>query len=163
MIRIRFVAGKVPGLVYTVREERLPLGPSPGQQFRTLSIEGRIRIERGRKPHSGEDNRSEFDHHRHLIADLFGGPGSADSGNIVPMHGHANNGAGGEYRAMERAIERLLGSQEAWMRVEVGYNRPTDVRPHVFNVEVRYATGMHSRWRIFNFYPHLPNPHLHRC
>jgi hypothetical protein len=24
---------------------------------------------------------------------------------------------------------------------------------------VRYANGMHSRWKIFNFYPLMPNPY----
>ena len=156
MIRIRLVLGKVADLVYTVSEEGLPNG-----EFRTVSIEGRIRVVPGRQPHSGK-NRSPFDHYGHLIADLFGGPGSAGSGNVVPMHGHANNGAGGQYRAMEVAVETFLGNQDGWMRVEVGYKKPADVRPHVFNVQVRYANGMHSSWTIFNFYPYLPNPFLPR-
>jgi DNA/RNA non-specific endonuclease len=154
MIRTRQVVGKAPDLVYDVTEERLPDG-----QFRTLSIEGPIRIVRGRRPHSGT-NRSPFDHHGHLIADQFGGPGAADSGNIVPMHGHPNNGAGGQFRAMEMTVERLLGDRTAWMKVEVGYKEPADWRPHVFTVQVRFANNMHSRWKIFNFSPLLPNPYL---
>jgi DNA/RNA non-specific endonuclease len=154
MIRTRPVVGKAPNLVYTVRQELLPDG-----RFRTLSIEGPIRIVSGREPHSGH-YRSPFDHHGHLIADQLGGPGSADSGNIVAMHGHANNGAGGEYRAMEMTVARFLGNRSGWMKVEVGYSEPDDIRPHVFNVQVRYANGMHSRWKIFNFYPLMPNPYL---
>ena len=130
----------------------------PGGGFRTIAIEGPIRITPGRAPHSG-NNRSPFDHHGHLIADQFGGPGDADSGNIVPMHGHANNGAGGEYRAMELQVERLLANRDGWMKVVVEYKAPADVRPHAFEVGVRYANGMRSRWHIFNFYPHLPNPY----
>jgi hypothetical protein len=153
MIRVRRVLGKAPDLVYEVREEQLP-----GGRCRTLSIEGPIRLVPGRMPHSGT-YRSPFDHHGHLIADQFGGPGAADSGNIVPMHGHPNNGAGGEYRSMELAVERLLGDRTAHMRVDVGYNGPADERPHVFEVRVRFANGMHSRWKVFNFYPHFPNPY----
>lgn len=155
-MRTRTVVGKAADLIYTVRDERLPDG-----QFRTLSIEGPIRIIRGRSPHSG-NYRSPFDHHGHLISDLFGGPSTAESGNIVAMHGHPNNGAGGEYRAMEMAVERLLGDRTGWMRVEVGYQRPGEIRPHVFNVQVRFDNGMHSRWKVFNFYPNLPNPYLPR-
>ena len=153
MKRIRMVAGK-EDLVFTVEEVRLP-----DFSFRTVSIEGKIRVVPGREPHSGGD-RSAFDHHGHLIADEFGGPGSADSGNIVAMHGHANNGAGGQYRAMERAIKKCLGDREGWMRVEVGYQGESDWRPHVFEVRVKYQNGMHSRWKIFNFYPNLMNPYL---
>jgi hypothetical protein len=152
MIRTRHVIGKALDLIYTVAEEVPTSGPP-----RTLSIEGPIRLVSGRQPHAG-NYRSPFDHHGHLIADQFGGPGAADSGNIVAMHGHANNGAGGQYRAMERAVAQFLGDRTGWMRVEVGY-RGNDVRPHVFDVQVRYANGMHSRWRIFNYYPHLPNPY----
>jgi DNA/RNA non-specific endonuclease len=154
MIRIRSVVGKAPDLIYTVKEETLP-----GETFRTVSIEGPIRMVSGRLPHSGR-NRSPFDHHGHLIADEFGGPGSADSGNVVPMHGHANNGVGGQYRAMELAVKSFLGNQDGVMRMDVGYKEPTDARPHLFNVEVRYANGMHSRWKIFNFGDYLPNPYL---
>lgn len=158
MTRIRPVVGKAPDLVYEVKEERLPDG-----RYRTRSIEGPIRIVPGRMPHSG-DNRSPFDHHGHLIADEFGGPGAADSGNIVPMHGHANNGAGGQFRRMELDVRTLLGNRIGWMKVEVGYKEATDMRPHVFDVEVRFANNMHSRWKIFNFYPLLPNPYLgHRA
>ena len=153
MIRTRNVTGKAADLVYTVSEQRLPDG-----QFRTLAIEGPIRFVPGRLDHSG-GYRSPFDHHGHLIPDQFGGPGDAESGNIVAMHGHPNNGAGGQYRGMEIAVRKLLGDRSAWMRVEVGYQGPTEIRPHVFDVQVRFSNGMHSRWKIFNFYPHLPNPY----
>src|SRR5262245_23282579 len=126
MTRVRFVVGKSPDLRYTVKEEPIPDG-----RFRTLSIEGPIRITPGRVSHSGS-NRSPFDHHGHLIADQFGGPGDAGSGNIVPMHGHSNNGAGGQYRAMEMDVARLLGNRDGWMKVTVDYKEPMDVRPHVF-------------------------------
>ena len=149
MNRTRRVAGQRPDLVYTVRDEQLQDGA-----FRTLWIEGPIRIVPGRMAHSG-NYRSPFDHHGHLIADQFGGPGAADSGNIVPMHGHVNNGSGGQYRTMEKNVERLLGDREAHMRVEVGYQRDAPRRPHLFNVKVQFSNGMHSRWTIFNFYPHL--------
>ncbi|QEH32308.1 hypothetical protein OJF2_07780 [Aquisphaera giovannonii] len=152
MKRTRRVVGKAPDLIYEVTEEFLP-----GGRFRTLSIEGNVRLTPGRNPHSG-NYRSPFDHHGHLIADEFGGPGDADSGNIVAMHGHANNGAGGEYRAMERAVRQLLGNQTGRMRVEVGYKGTVDERPHVFEIEVWFANGMRSRWKVFNFYPYLPNP-----
>jgi len=154
MGRVRIVIGKVPDLRYTVMEEALPDG-----KFRTVSIEGTIRLSPGREPHSGR-NRSPFDHHGHLIADQFGGPGHVDSGNVVPMHGHANNGAGGEYKEMENAVKKWMGDRDAHMKVKVGYQKPDDVRPYVFEVSVRYANGMHMNWRIFNFYPHFPNPHL---
>jgi DNA/RNA non-specific endonuclease len=154
MTRTRRVVGKEPDLIYNVTEEQLSDG-----SFRTIAIEGTIRIVAGRQPHAG-NFRSPFDHHGHLIADQFGGPGSRDSGNIVPMHGHANNGAGGEYRAMELTIERLLGNRDGWMKVSVGYKEPADIRPHVFNAEVHYSNGMKSHWKIFNFYPLMPNPHL---
>lgn len=154
MMRERFVVGKKPNRRFKVREEGLPGGGN-----RTISIEGPIRITPGRRPHSG-GNRSPFDHHGHLIADQFGGPGDAGSGNIVAMYGHANNGAGGQYRAMEMQVARLLGDRDGWMKVTVDYNEPTDDRPHAFAVEVRHANGMHSRWKIFNFYPHFPNPYL---
>lgn len=153
MRRTRSVTGKQADLVYTVTEERYG-----GGEFRTVSIEGPIRRVPGRGPHSGT-YRSPFDHHGHLIADQLGGPGDAASGNIVAMHGHANNGAGGEYRAMERAVHLILGDRDGKMRVDVGYHGADDIRPHVFHVEVTYANGMHSRWRIFNFNPHLPNPY----
>jgi len=152
MNRTRRVVGKTSDLVYEVTEEPLPNG-----QFRTLSIEGPIRLTPGRKPHSGR-NRTSFDHHGHLIADEFGGPGDAESGNILAMHGYANNGAGGEYRAMELAVKRLLGDRTARMRVDVGYKQSTDERPHVFEVQAWFANNMRSRWKIFNFYPHFPNP-----
>lgn len=126
-------------------EDRLPSG-----QARTASIEGPIRIIPGRAPHAGA-NRSAFDHHGHLIADQFGGPGDADAGNVVPMHGHQNSGAGGEYKRMEAEIRSLLGDRQGWMRVDVGYLHVQDVRPHLFEVQVRYSNGMHSRWRIFNY------------
>ena len=152
MTRRRYVQGKA-NLLFAVAE-----GSLPGGGFRTTSIEGTIRLVRGRQPHSGTF-RSPFDHHGHLIADLFGGPGGADSGNIVAMHGYSNNGAGGEYRAMERAVEAFLqAGGDAWMRVRVTYNSPAAVRPHRFDVEVRYANGMHSAWRIFNYASYLPNP-----
>lgn len=153
MILTRRVVGKAPDLVYEVKEERLADG-----RCRTKSIEGPIRVVPGRGPHDGY-YRSPFDHHGHLIADQIGGPGAAESGNIVAMHGHANNGAGGEYREMERTIVRMLGTQTGWMKVEVGYQGPEEIRPHVFEVQVRFANGMHSRWKIFNFYPLMPNPY----
>lgn len=154
MGRVRIVIGKEPDLIYRVTEESLSDG-----RYRTSSIEGKIRYVAGRQPHSGI-YRSAFDHHGHLIADQFGGPGDAASGNIVPMHGHANNGGGGEYKAMEDAVKRLLGDRDGQMRVDVGYKDTVDIRPHVFDVFVQYSNGMHSRWKIFNFYPHLPNPYL---
>jgi hypothetical protein len=154
LIRTRRVVGKEPDLIYNVTEEQLPDG-----SFRTIAIEGTIRIVPGRQPHSG-NFRTAFDHNGHLIADQFGGPGSKHSGNIVPMHGHANNGTGGQYRAMELTIKRLLSDRDGWMKVSVGYKEPADKRPHVFTAEVRYSNGMKSYWKIFNFYPHLPNPHL---
>ena len=156
MSRVRRVVGKAVDLVYTVTEEPLPDGT-----FRTVSIEGPIRVVPGRAPHSGT-YRSPFDHHGHLIADQLGGPGAASSGNVVAMHGHANNGSGGEYRAMERAVVAFLAGGQGRMRVVVGYKGATDIRPHVFVVDVTYPNGMHSRWRIFNFYPGYPNPHERR-
>ena len=152
MNRTRRVIGKAPDLVYEVTDEPLPNGG-----YRTLSIEGPIRRIPGRLPVAG-NYRSEFDHHGHLIADLFGGPGNVDSGNVVAMHGYVNNGAGGEYREMERAVLRLLGDRKAMMRVDVRYHNPTEIRPHLFDVQVWFSNGMRSRWKIFNFYSHLPNP-----
>lgn len=154
MSRIRIVMGKVPDLKFRVTENALPSGG-----FRTRSIEGQIRYCPGRGPHSG-NFRSNFDHYGHLIADQFGGPGDAASGNIVAMHGHANNGAGGQYKRMEDDVKRLLFDREAFMKVDVGYKATADLRPHVFEVFVRFANGMHSCWRIFNFYPGIPNPAL---
>jgi hypothetical protein len=150
--QIRQVVGKAPDMVYTVVEQRLADG-----RCRTLSIEGPIRRIPGRAPHSGVF-RTPFDHHGHLIADQFGGPGDADSGNIVPMHGYINNGAGGPWKTMESDIGRLLGTQRGWMHVEARYGDADGIRPHVFRVEVTFSNGMRSRWKIFNYYPHLPNP-----
>lgn len=154
MSRVRTVLGKVPDLRFHVTEDRLPDGT-----YRTASIEGTIRLVPGRAAHSGI-YRSSFDHHGHLIADQFGGPGDAASGNIVAMHGHANNGAGGQYKQMEETVKQWMKDREAFMRVMVGYRETTDIRPHWFQVRVRYANGMHSNWKIFNFYPGIPNPAL---
>lgn len=150
MPRVRRVIGKQPDLIYELSEDRLPDG-----QYRTAAIEGTIRVVPGRLPHSG-GFRSPFDHHGHLIADQLGGPGDAASGNIVPMHGHANSGSQGEYRGMERTVVQMLGDGDGWMRVDCRYRGAAEVRPHCFDVQVKYPNGMHSRWKIFNFYPHLP-------
>lgn len=154
MARMRNVVGKSPDLIFQVTEDQLT-----GGQFRTTCFEGKIRYVAGRGPHSGY-YRSAFDHHGHLIADQFGGPGDAASGNIVAMHGHANNGSGGEYKQMEDSIKQLLGDRDGYMKVEVGYQNLTEIRPYVFHVQCQFDNGMHSRWRIFNFYPHMPNPFL---
>ncbi len=154
MSRIRIVLGKVPDLRFHVTEDLLPDG-----RYRTRSIEGTIRYIAGRGPHSG-NYRSNFDHHGHLIADQFGGPGDAASGNIVAMHGHANNGAGGQYKRMEEEVKSWIRDQEAFMKVDVDYKTLTDIRPHAFQVFVRYANGMRRNWKIFNFYPGIPNPAL---
>ena len=150
---VRRVAGKDPRQIFSVSEDLLPDGSR-----RTRVFEGSIRHVPGRMRHTG-GFRSPFDHHGHLIADEFGGPETAESGNIVPMHGHQNAGAGGEYRAMERQVKQWLGDNDANMRVECEYKGPDDIRPHAFNISVQFSNGMHSRWRIFNFNPHLPNPY----
>ena len=69
-----------------------------------------------------------------------------------------NNGAGGEYREMERAVLRLLGEG----RNDEGSTSDTTTRrdsSHLFDVQVWLSNGNgRSRWKIFNFYSDLPNP-----
>jgi hypothetical protein len=155
MIRSRQVRGK-EDLVFTVTEETLPNG-----DFRTLSIEGTIRYIAGRQSHSG-DVHSQFDYRGHLIGDQFGGPGARASGNMASMHYLPNQWGRGQYAKMEAAVKELLGDQPAFMKVDVSYSAADDPRPHQFDVYVQYANGMHSRWKIFNFNPGLPNPYLPR-
>lgn len=122
--------------------------------WRTRSIEGLVRNHAGRsRAATGlADARSAFDDRGHLIADRFGGPSGARSGNIVPMHALVNSSDGNWFQ-MEEHIARLLGGGTGIMRVVCEYHS-NSIRPDLFKVTFVGAGG-HVSAAYWNHTPHL--------